>query len=235
MEVNIFIAFMFGALSFFSPCVLPLVPGYLTIFSGTDNSLQSRLKGSIEFCLGFSIVFISLAAIASSVGSFFTRNSSTLGMVSGVIIIFFGVLLLFPTLNMKYFYSSNYVDLKNFSTFKNFILGLTFAFGFTPCIGPVLGALLTLTSNSETLNQGIGLLVSFSIGLSIPFITISILSGKLNLKNRIFVAFQKYSSKISGVVLIAIGTLIFTDKMYILASYFQDILILINLDWLSTI
>ena len=235
MEVNIFIAFMFGALSFFSPCVLPLVPGYLTIFSGTDNSLQSRLKGSIEFCLGFSIVFISLAAIASSVGSFFTRNSSTLGMVSGVIIIFFGELLLFPTLNMKYFYSSNYVDLKNFSTFKNFILGLTFAFGFTPCIGPVLGALLTLTSNSETLNQGIGLLVSFSIGLSIPFITISILSGKLNLKNRIFVAFQKYSSKISGVVLIAIGTLIFTDKMYILASFFQDILILINLDWLSTI
>ena len=235
MEVNIFIAFMFGALSFFSPCVLPLVPGYLTIFSGTDNSLQSSLKGSIEFCLGFSIVFISLAAIASSVGSFFTRNSSTLGMVSGVIIIFFGVLLLFPTLNMKYFYSSNYVDLKNFSTFKNFILGLTFAFGFTPCIGPVLGALLTLTSNSETLNQGIGLLVSFSIGLSIPFITISILSGKLNLKNRIFVAFQKYSSKISGVVLIAIGTLIFTDKMYILASFFQDILILINLDWLSTI
>ena len=235
MEVNIFIAFMFGALSFFSPCVLPLVPGYLTIFSGTDNSLQSRLKGSIEFGLGFSIVSISLAAIASSVGSFFTRNSSTLGMVSGVIIIFFGVLLLFPTLNMKYFYSSNYVDLKNFSTFKNFILGLTFAFGFTPCIGPVLGALLTLTSNSETLNQGIGLLVSFSIGLSIPFITISILSGKLNLKNRIFVAFQKYSSKISGVVLIAIGTLIFTDKMYILASFFQDILILINLDWLSTI
>jgi cytochrome c-type biogenesis protein len=235
MEVNIFIAFMFGALSFFSPCVLPLVPGYLTIFSGTDDSLQSRLKGSIEFCLGFSIVFISLAAIASSVGSFFTRNSSTLGMVSGVVIIFFGVLLLFPTLNMKYFYSSNYVDLKNFSTFKNFILGLTFAFGFTPCIGPVLGALLTLTSNSETLNQGIGLLVSFSIGLSIPFITISILSGKLNLKNRIFVAFQKYSSKISGFVLIAIGTLIFTDKMYILASFFQDILILINLDWLSTI
>ncbi len=235
MEVNIFIAFVFGTLSFFSPCVLPLVPGYLTIFSGTENSVQSRLKGSIEFCLGFSIVFISLAAIASSVGSFFTRNSSSLGMVSGLIIIFFGVLLLFPTLNMKYFYSSNYVDLKKFSTFKNFILGLTFAFGFTPCIGPVLGALLTLTSNSETLNKGIGLLVSFSIGLSIPFILISILSGKLNLRNRIFIAFQKYSSKISGIVLIAIGILIFTDRMYVLASFFQDLLILLNLDWLSTI
>lgn len=235
MEVNVFLAFLFGILSFFSPCVLPLVPGYLTIFSGTDNTIQSRLRGSLEFCLGFSIVFISLAAIASSVGSFFTRNSSSLGMVSGIIIIFFGTLLLFPTVNMKYFYSANYVDLKKFSTFKNFVLGLTFAFGFTPCIGPVLGALLTLTSNSDTLNRGIGLLVSFSIGLTIPFILISLLAGKFSMKSKIFKTFQKYSSKISGLVLITIGVLIFTDKMYLLASLFQDLLIFINLDWLSTI
>tara|TARA_B110000196_G_C21139126_1_gene662828 strand:- start:888 stop:1595 length:708 start_codon:yes stop_codon:yes gene_type:complete len=235
MEVNIFLAFFFGILSFFSPCVLPLVPGYLTIFSGTENTTQNRLRGSLEFCLGFSIVFISLAAIASSVGSFFTRNSSSLGMVSGLIIIFFGTLLLFPTVNMKYFYSANYVDLKKFSTFKNFVLGLTFAFGFTPCIGPVLGALLTLTSNSDTLNRGIGLLVSFSIGLTIPFILISVLAGKFNMKSKVFITFQKYSSKISGLVLITLGILIFTDKMYILASLFQDLLIFINLDWLSTI
>ncbi|MDA9681524.1 cytochrome c biogenesis protein CcdA, partial [bacterium] len=230
-----FLAFFFGILSFFSPCVLPLVPGYLTIFSGTENTTQNRLRGSLEFCLGFSIVFISLAAIASSVGSFFTRNSSSLGMVSGLIIIFFGTLLLFPTVNMKYFYSANYVDLKKFSTFKNFVLGLTFAFGFTPCIGPVLGALLTLTSNSDTLNRGIGLLVSFSIGLTIPFILISVLAGKFNMKSKLFITFQKYSSKISGLVLITLGILIFTDKMYILASLFQDLLIFINLDWLSTI
>ena len=235
MEVNIFLAFFFGILSFFSPCVLPLVPGYLTIFSGTENTTQNRLRGSLEFCLGFSIVFISLAAIASSVGSFFTRNSSSLGMVSGLIIIFFGTLLLFPTVNMKYFYSANYVDLKKFSTFKNFVLGLTFAFGFTPYIGPVLGALLTLTSNSDTLNRGIGLLVSFSIGLTIPFILISVLAGKFNMKSKLFITFQKYSSKISGLVLITLGILIFTDKMYILASLFQDLLIFINLDWLSTI
>lgn len=235
MEVNIFLAFFFGILSFFSPCVLPLVPGYLTIFSGTENTTQNRLRGSLEFCLGFSIVFISLAAIASSVGSFFTRNSSSLGMVSGLIIIFFGTLLLFTTVNMKYFYSANYVDLKKFSTFKNFVLGLTFAFGFTPCIGPVLGALLTLTSNSDTLNRGIGLLVSFSIGLTIPFILISVLAGKFNMKSKLFITFQKYSSKISGLVLITLGILIFTDKMYILASLFQDLLIFINLDWLSTI
>ena len=235
MEVNIFLAFIFGALSFFSPCVLPLVPGYLTIFSGTDNTTKNRIRGSLEFCFGFSIVFISLAAIASSVGSFFTRNSSSLGMVSGLIIILFGLLLLFPAFNMKYFYAANYVDLKKYSTFKNFVLGLTFAFGFTPCIGPVLGALLTLTSNTDTLNRGIGLLISFSLGLTIPFIIISVLSGKLNLRNKVFLAFQKYSSKISGLVLITIGLLIFTDKMYILASMFQDLLLFMNLDWLSTI
>tara|TARA_Y100000748_G_scaffold303327_1_gene308084 strand:+ start:694 stop:1164 length:471 start_codon:yes stop_codon:yes gene_type:complete len=156
-------------------------------------------------------------------------------MVSGLIIIFFGLLLLFPTFNMKYFYASNYVDLKKYSTLKNFVLGLTFAFGFTPCIGPVLGALLTLTSNTDTLNRGIGLLISFSLGLTIPFIIISVLSGKLNLRNKVFIAFQKYSSKISGLVLITIGLLIFTDKMYILASLFQDLLLFMNLDWLSTI
>ena len=235
MEVNIFLSFFFGMLSFFSPCVLPLVPGYLTIFSGAENTIQNRFRGSLEFCLGFSIVFISLAAIASSVGSFFTRNSSTLGMVSGLIIICFGLLLLFPTFNMRYFYSANYVDIKKYSTFKNFVLGLTFAFGFTPCIGPVLGALLTLTSNSATLYRCVGLLISFSLGLSIPFILISVLSGKFSFKNKIFIAFQKYSSKISGLVLISIGLLIFTDKMYILASMFQDLLIFMNLDWLSTI
>jgi cytochrome c-type biogenesis protein len=99
----------------------------------------------------------------------------------------------------------------------------------------VLGALLTLTSNTDTLNRGIGLLISFSLGLTIPFIIISVLSGKLNLRNKVFIVFQKYSSKISGLVLITIGLLIFTDKMYILASMFQDLLLFMNLDWLSTI
>ena len=235
MEINASIAFLFGALSFFSPCVLPLVPGYFAIFSLNRNSKISKVNGALQFVVGFSIVFVSLGALASSIGSFFSRNASFLGQISGVIIIIFGLILLIPSLNKKYFYSSNIVDINNFSKSKNFIMGFTFGFGFTPCIGPVLGALLTLSSKSETLSSGVMYLVLFSLGLAVPFLSIALLSDRVNLKNKVFINFQKYSTNISGFTLIALGYLIFADKIYILASFFQDILNLLNLDWLSTI
>ena len=235
MEINASVAFFFGALSFFSPCVLPLVPGYFAIFSLNKNSKISRVSGALQFVIGFSIVFVSLGALASSVGSFFSRNASLLGQISGIIIIVFGLVLLIPSLNKRYFYSSNVVDINDFSKSKNFIMGFTFGFGFTPCIGPVLGALLTLSSKSETLFSGVMYLILFSLGLAIPFLLIAVLSDKINLKNKIFTNFQKYSTNISGITLIGLGYLIFTDKIYLLASFFQDVLYLLNLDWLSTI
>jgi len=235
MEINASIAFLFGALSFFSPCVLPLVPGYFAIFSLNRNSKISKVNGALQFVVGFSIVFVSLGALASSIGSFFSRNASFLGQISGAIIIIFGLILLIPSLNKRYFYSSNIVDINNFSKSKNFIMGFTFGFGFTPCIGPVLGALLTLSSKSETLSSGVMYLVLFSLGLAVPFLSIALLSDRVNLKNKVFINFQKYSTNISGFTLIALGYLIFADKIYILASFFQDILYLLNLDWLSTI
>ena len=213
MEVNIFLAFIFGALSFFSPCVLPLVPGYLTIFSGTDNTTKNRIRGSLEFCFGFSIVFISLAAIASSVGSFFTRNSSSLGMVSGLIIILFGLLLLFPAFNMKYFYAANYVDLKKYSTFKNFVLGLTFAFGFTPCIGPVLGGILTMSANTTEIGSGIVLLGFYSLGLGIPFLAAaaftSIFTNSIKTIRRLGKPFQIFA----GLTMILMGIALVTGYL----------------------
>lgn len=235
MEINASIAFFFGALSFFSPCVLPLVPGYFAIFSLNKNSKISRVSGALQFVIGFSIVFVSLGALASSVGSFFSRNASLLGQISGIIIIVFGLVLLIPSLNKRYFYSSNVVDINDFSKSKNFIMGFTFGFGFTPCIGPVLGALLTLSSKSETLYSGVMYLILFSLGLAVPFLLIAVLSDKINLKNKVFTNFQKYSTNISGITLIGLGYLIFTDKIYLLASFFQDVLYLLNLDWLSTI
>jgi len=235
MDINLSIAFVFGVLSFFSPCVLPLVPGYLAIFSDIEKNIRIRLIGSIQFTFGFTLVFISLAAIATNIGSFFSRNSQSLSIVSGLVIIVFGLILFFPNLNQRYFYSANYVDLNKFKNYKNFILGLTFAFGFTPCIGPVLGALLTLSSSSQTVNEGIFLLSGYSLGLAIPFISMPILSTKINLKGKLFTIFQQYSNKISGSILIIIGLLISSDRMYHLASLFQDLFIYLNLDWLSTI
>ena len=235
MDINLSIAFVFGVLSFFSQCVLPLVPGYLAIFSDIEKNIRIRFIGSIQFTFGFTLVFISLAAIATNIGSFFSRNSQSLSMVSGLVIIVFGLILFFPNLNQRYFYSANYVDLNKFKNYKNFILGLTFAFGFTPCIGPVLGALLTLSSSSQTVNEGIFLLSGYSLGLAIPFISMPILSTKINLKGKLFTIFQQYSNKISGSILIIIGLLISSDRMYLLASLFQDLFIYLNLDWLSTI
>ena len=201
MEVNLWVAFIFGALSFFSPCVLPLVPGYLAIFSETEKNVRARLIGSIQFTFGFTLVFISLAAIATNIGSFFSRNSGSLSMASGLIITIFGLILFFPNMNQRYFYSANYIDLNKFKSFKNFILGLTFAFGFTPCIGPVLGALLTLSSNTQTLTQGIYLLSAYSLGLAIPFISMPVLSTKINFKGSFIVYFRNIQIKYQAVFL----------------------------------
>jgi len=235
MDVNLAVAFIFGTLSFFSPCVLPLVPGYLAIFSEIEKDIKTRLKGSIQFTFGFSFVFISLAAIATNIGSFFSRNSQSLSMVSGLIIIFFGLMLLFPKFNRRYFYSSNYISLDKYKDIKNFVLGLTFGFGFTPCIGPVLGALLTLSSSSETINRGIFLLGSYSLGLAVPFILMPLVSTRINFKSNFLITMQRHSNKVSGGILIFLGSLIFSDRMYVLASLFQDLFIYLNLDWLSTI
>ena len=235
MELNILISFGFGVLSFFSPCVLPIVPGFFASFSLEKNNKSKKIWSSLQFVLGFSFVFISLGALATSLGSFFTRNSSALGQVSGVVIILFGLFLLFPNLNTRYFYGENIFKFGSINKFKFLIMGFAFGFGFTPCIGPVLGALLALSSNAETINIGVTYLLYFSLGMGLPFLISGLLIDKINLNNSLFRNIQKYSSSLSGLILISIGFLIFTDRMYILASFFQDLLLSLNLDRLSNI
>jgi cytochrome c-type biogenesis protein len=235
MELNILISFGFGVLSFFSPCVLPIVPGFFASFSLEKNNKSKKIWSSLQFVLGFSFVFISLGALATSLGSFFTRNSSALGQVSGVVIILFGLFLLFPNLNTRYFYGENIFKFGSINKFKFLIMGFAFGFGFTPCIGPVLGALLALSSNAETINIGVTYLLYFSLGMGLPFLISGFLIDKINLNNSLFRNIQKYSSSLSGLILISIGYLIFSDRMYILASFFQDLLVSLNLDRLSNI
>lgn len=235
MELNILISFGFGVLSFFSPCVLPIVPGFFASFSLEKNNKTKKIWSSLQFVLGFSFVFISLGALATSLGSFFTRNSSALGQLSGAIIILFGLFLLFPNLNTRYFYGENIFKFGSINKFKFLIMGFAFGFGFTPCIGPVLGALLALSSNAETINIGVTYLMYFSLGMGLPFLISGLLIDKINLNNSLFRNIQKYSSSLSGLILISIGYLIFSDRMYILASFFQDLLVSLNLDRLSNI
>ena len=237
MEVNLSIAFIFGVLSFFSPCILPLVPGFFSILSSSQvHNLRARILGTVFFVIGFSIVFISLASVVTSIGSFLYTNISSYRLVAGVIIIFFGMALIYPNFQFLFRFNKElkYDKFINVN-FKNFFLGVSFAFGFTPCIGPVLGSLLTLSSSTDTIGEGVYLLTWYSFGMGIPFILSSILYDTFSFKNKFFKIISKHSNYISGLILILIGALIAIDKIYLISALIQDIFILLGLEFLSTI
>jgi cytochrome c-type biogenesis protein len=226
MVVSLSIAFFAGFISFISPCVLPLIPGYVSFICGsTLNELDNKsknfiLKKSVFFCLGFSLVFISLGATATFIGSFLLQNSKILSIGSGIIIIFFGIYLLeiikinflnknFGNFNIKY--SNNLLF--------PFIVGVGFGFGWTPCIGPILGSILAFASMEDSIYKGILLLSLYSLGLAIPFILSSLLIKKFLIFSKSAKKYLINIKKISGIILIITGILIVTGKLQILGFY----------------
>ena len=226
MVVSLSIAFFAGFISFISPCVLPLIPGYVSFICGTTlNELDNKfknfiLKKSIFFSLGFSLVFISLGATATFIGSFLLQNSKILSIGSGVIIIFFGIYLLeiikinflnksFGNFNIKY--SNNLLF--------PFIVGVGFGFGWTPCIGPILGSILAFASMEDSIYKGILLLSLYSLGLAVPFVLSSLLIKKFLIFSKRVKNYLINIKKISGIILIITGILIVTGKLQILGFY----------------
>ena len=223
------LSFFAGMISFLSPCVLPLIPGYLSFICGTDlENLQKKskyfiLQKSALFVLGFSLIFILLGASSTFFGSFFLAKSQIFSNIIATIIIIFGLYLTgiinFNFFNNEFrFYISKYSN--NFSF--PFVVGMGFAFGWTPCIGPILGSILALASLENSLSQGIFLLLIYSIGLGVPFMLAGYYMGN-------FLLFSKKArksimtiQKISGVVLIITGVLIFTSKLQTLGFYILD-------------
>jgi len=226
MVVSLSIAFFAGFISFISPCVLPLIPGYVSFICGTTlNELDNKsknfiLRKSIFFSLGFSLVFISLGATATFIGSFLLQNSKILSIGSGIIIIFFGIYLLelikinflnknFGNFNIKY--SNNLLF--------PFIVGVGFGFGWTPCIGPILGSILAFASMEDSIYKGILLLSLYSLGLAIPFVLSSLLIKKFLIFSKSAKKYLINIKKISGIILIITGFLIVTGKLQILGFY----------------
>ena len=225
-----FLSFFAGMISFLSPCVLPLIPGYLSFICGTDlENLQKKskyfiLQKSALFVLGFSLIFVLLGASSTFFGSFFLAKSQIFSNIIAVIIIIFGLYLTgiinFNFFNNEFrFYISKYSN--NFSF--PFVVGMGFAFGWTPCIGPILGSILALASLENSLSQGIFLLLIYSIGLGVPFMLAGYYMGN-------FLLFSKKArksimaiQKISGVVLIITGVLIFTSKLQTLGFYILNL------------
>ena len=222
-------AFVAGILSFLSPCVLPLVPGYVSLISGaTVEDLQAgdrRMLGtvmlhSLTFILGFSVVFIALGAVATGIGQFANEYHNVLAKVAGIIVIVFG-LHLTGLLKIKALYADKRLhDVKGGSSaLGSFAVGFAFAFGWTPCIGPILATILVFAGAQQTLFKGVLLLAIYSAGLAVPFLLTSLgVDRFLGLHTR-FRRHLHTVEVISGVLLIAVGVLIFMNNLKLLSGY----------------
>jgi cytochrome c-type biogenesis protein len=226
MIVSLSIAFFAGLISFISPCVLPLIPGYVSFICGTtlnELDLKSKkfiLKKSLFFSLGFSIVFISLGATATFIGSFLLHNSQILSIISGIIIIFFGIYLL--ELIEINFLNKNFGNFSiKFSNnlFFPFIVGVGFGFGWTPCIGPILGSILAYASMENSIHKGILLLSIYSLGLAVPFVISSLIIKKFLTISKKSKSYLNKIKKFSGVIILITGILIVTGKLQTIGFY----------------
>ncbi|KPK36060.1 MAG: hypothetical protein AMK70_03690 [Nitrospira bacterium SG8_35_1] len=226
-------AFLGGVLSFLSPCVLPLIPSYVSFITGMsfddfrhgDKARVRKLTiiNSSAFVVGFSTVFILLGVSSSVIGKFFAYYYDQIRIVGGIIIILFGLYVM-GILKVGFLMSEHRVHLKSKPRgyMGSFLVGLTFGAGWTPCIGPILGTILLIASTTGSAMQGFKLLVVYSAGLAIPFITTALL---INWFLSHFSQIQRYMRLImiiSGLLLIAFGIILLTDNVHILLSIAPD-------------
>ena len=222
------IAFGAGLISFLSPCVLPLIPGYISYISG--QSLQEILNQKkinffplILFCLGFSTVFVILGASASFLGQTLLQNSEILRIVAGIIIIIFSLQLI-GIINIPYLNFEKRFDAKESRNILfPYVIGVAFGFGWTPCIGPILGSILALASIEETLSRAVILLILYSLGLAIPFVLSGYLIQRFLLFSKNFRKNINLISKIGGIILLVTGILILTNQLQAIGFYIIEI------------
>ena len=227
--IELIIALGAGLISFLSPCVLPLIPGYISYISGSSlNELIEKknvnLFPIILFTIGFSIVFIIFGAASTFLGKVLLQNSYELRIIAGLVIIILSLHII-GVINLKFLnYEKRIQTNISKNLFSPILIGMAFAFGWTPCIGPILGSILVLASTEESLGQGILLLSFYSIGLAVPFI----LSGYLIQRFLIFSKnFKKNISKVSkigGIILLITGILIITNQLQVIGFYILEYL-----------
>jgi cytochrome c-type biogenesis protein len=226
-------AFFAGLVSFLSPCVLPLVPGYVSLIAGVGVDELKSPKGSIRskilfnsaaFILGFSIVFVTLGAISTEVGQLLARYKAVLAQVAGVVIIIFG-LHLAGVFKIKALLADKRLhSVQGGSTpWGAFVIGFAFAFGWTPCVGPILAVILGFAADQDSVVKGIFLLAVYSLGLAVPFLLTSLLIERfLKFYNRF--KFYMHALEVgSGALLVLLGILLVSGKFTLLANYFSGL------------
>ncbi|RMF87426.1 MAG: cytochrome c biogenesis protein CcdA [Nitrospinota bacterium] len=229
VNLSLLVAMSAGLFSFLSPCVLPLFPSYLSFITGMSledfqgKSPQNRPKvilHSLLFILGFSIVFVSLGASFSALGSMLMQYQGLIRKLGGLLVIFFGLYItgVFKIPFLARYFQFQLQD-KPAGYFGSLLVGFSFAIGWTPCVGPILGAILTLASTSGEVSRGMILLSAYSLGLGIPFFLSALAFNRFL---RFFQQFRRYIQVVhvaGGVVLIVAGILLYTGYMTILNTY----------------
>ena len=233
-NVTLVAAFAAGFLSFISPCVLPLIPGYISFVSGA--SLEDMCAGhgaarrhvllrSVAFVAGFSLVFIALGASATAIGRFILDKLPLLSKIAGVLIIVFG-------LHMMGAFRLGFLDTEKRAQAQRkpagpggaFLVGIAFAFGWTPCIGPILAGILVVAGSRETIAEGVWLLTVYSLGLGVPFLLTSLAIDRFfSVAARIRRHYHAIEL-VSGGLLVAIGVLIFTGQLTVIVRYLEPYL-----------
>ena len=222
-------AFLAGLVSFLSPCVLPLVPGYVSLISGVgveqlktqeSHLLRKVMLNSVAFILGFSVVFITLGAVATEVSQMLSRYRSILAQIAGVVIILFG-LHLTGVFKIKALYTDARLhSVKGGSTaWGAFVIGFAFAFGWTPCVGPVLTVILTFAAAQDSITKGVALLAIYSLGLAVPFLLTALgVERFLKFYSR-FRAHMHAIEVASGALLVVLGVLLVIGRFTIISNY----------------
>lgn len=234
-NISLFIAFSAGFLSFVSPCVLPVVPSYISYITGLSleeltspegraRAREAAIKNSLMFIGGFSTIFILLGASATLIGRFFLMYQSAIRQIGGLLIVFFGLYimgLIKPSLLMRdaRFHFQN----KPAGYLGSYLVGIAFGAGWTPCVGPILGSILLYASASGSVATGIMLLTVYSLGLGLPLFLSSIGVQSFLAYSRKTSRYMRWISATSGVFLVAVGLLIFTNSLTRLTSFFTQV------------
>tara|TARA_B100001063_G_scaffold172791_1_gene161890 strand:- start:208 stop:915 length:708 start_codon:yes stop_codon:yes gene_type:complete len=222
------IAFGAGLISFLSPCVLPLIPGYISYISGSSLSVlvekkKVNLIPIILFTVGFSLIFIIFGAASTFLGQVLLKNSYELRITAGLLIVILSLHII-GIINLRFLNYEKRIQTNNNANFYSPILiGMAFAFGWTPCIGPILGSILVLAATEESINKGILLLIFYSLGLALPFILSGYLMQKFLIFSKNFKKNINLVSKIGGFILLITGVLILTNQLQALGYYLLNI------------
>lgn len=211
------ISFLEGIITFISPCLLPMIPIYITYFvGGGERSTKKTLLGALGFVSGFTLVFVAMGALAGTLGSFLTKYQTIVNIVSGVIVIFLGLNFLGVFKINLFKGNAKEINTENMNFFSAALFGIVFSLGWTPCVGAFLGSALMLASQQGSVLVGVLMLLCYSLGLGIPFVLSALLIDQLKAAFDFIKKHYSVINRISGALLILVGVLMATGKLGIL-------------------